>query len=228
MRYYPINLDLRGKRCVVFGGGRVAERKVARLLECGAHVAVVAPELSEGLAELAEAGRLQHVPDGYDEEHLDSAFLVIGATNDEAINAQVSQECAAANILCNIVDDPERCSFTLPALVARGDFCLAVSTGGKSPALAKRVRQELEKLYGEEYAGFVDLMGKVRDRLLAQEVGSEAERAARFERLAGSDLPRLIKADERAAIDALLAEVLGEGFSLAELEAVSEDPAERA
>jgi precorrin-2 dehydrogenase/sirohydrochlorin ferrochelatase len=217
MRYYPINLDLQGRQCVVFGGGRVAERKVARLLECGAHVAVVAPELTEGLAEAAAAGRIEHVEDTYDEDYLEQAYLVIAATDNEAVNAAVSEECTDLRVLCNIVDDPERCSFTLPALLQRGDFCLAISTGGKSPALAKRVRLELEKLYGEEYAEFTDLMGKIRDRVLAQEGGSEAERAEKFERLAGSELPRLIKAKDTAAIDALLAEVLGEGFSLAEL-----------
>ena len=222
MRYYPINLDIRGKLCVVFGGGRVAERKVARLLECGGNVVVVAPELTPGLAELVGQQRLEHVTSAYDEDYLEEAFLIIAATDDEQVNAAVAEECAEMDMLCNIADDPERCSFTLPALVARGDFCLAVSTGGKSPALAKRVRVELEKLYGEEYAEFVDLMGHVRDRLLALEGINEFERAARFERLAGSELPRLIQAKDVAAIDALLRAVLGEGYSLASLTGQSE------
>ena len=177
MRYYPINLNLQGKHCVVFGGGKVAERKVARLLECGAEVVVVAPEVSAGLAELAGSKRIQHIKGAYDEDYLEEAFLVIGATDDEQVNAAVANECAEMGTLCNIVDDPGRCSFTLPALVVRGDLCVAVSTGGKSPALAKRVRLELEKLYGGEYAEFVDLLGRVRDRLLARPEGSEAERA---------------------------------------------------
>jgi precorrin-2 dehydrogenase/sirohydrochlorin ferrochelatase len=217
MRYYPINLDLRGKTCVIFGGGRIAERKTGRLLECGAHVVIVAPELTPGLAELAEARTITHIRDNFDEDYLDDASLIIGATDDEAINAEVSAACAEVDALCNIVDDPARCTFTLPAVVQRGEFCLAISTGGKSPALAKRVRQELEKLYGEEYAEFVELLGMIRDRVMADEAWSEAERAAKFERLAGSELPRLLKEKDGAAINALLAEVLGEGFSLGEL-----------
>jgi precorrin-2 dehydrogenase/sirohydrochlorin ferrochelatase len=217
MRYYPINLNLQGKQCVVFGGGKVAERKVARLLECGAEVVVVAPELTEGLAKLAEAKHLHHIAETYDEEQLEDAHLAIGATDDERVNAAVAAECEDTGILCNIVDDPARCSFTLPALVVRGEFCLAVSTGGKSPALAKRVRLELEKIYGQEYAVLVDLLGRVRDRLLSQEDSEEADRAEKFERLANSDLPWLIEAKDEAAIDALLVEVLGEGFSLTAL-----------
>src|SRR3972149_4781017 len=102
MRYYPINLDLRGKYCVVFGGGRVAERKVARLLECGAGVAVVAPEVTERLAELAAAGTVKHARRSYDPEYIEEAFLVIGATDDEQVNANVAEECEEVGVLCNI------------------------------------------------------------------------------------------------------------------------------
>lgn len=217
MRYYPINLDIQGKPCLVYGGGRVAERKVARLLECGAEVTVVAPEVTGRLAELAEGGRIQHVRQSFDADYIEEAFLVIGATDDESVNAAVAEECEDWGVLCNIADDPERCTFTLPAVVARGEFCLAISTGGKSPALAKRVRLELERLYGEEYAAFVDLLGKIRDRLLAEEGLAEAERAARFERLAGPELARLLKAGDTAAADAFLRQVLGPGWSLTEL-----------
>ncbi|MFH0809301.1 MAG: bifunctional precorrin-2 dehydrogenase/sirohydrochlorin ferrochelatase [Pseudomonadota bacterium] len=226
MHYYPVNLDLNGRKCIVFGGGRVAERKVARLLECGARVVVVAPELTPRLAGLTSSGRLEHLASTYQEDYLAGAFLTIGATNSEAINAAVSQACGKAGILCNIADDPEKCSFTLPALVQRGDFCLAISTGGKSPALAKRTRLEMERLYGDEYAEFVDLMGRVRDRVLSREhFEDEAARAQMFERLAGSELPRLIKFRDRAAIDTLLRDLLGEGFSLAELLGSSENGA---
>jgi len=217
MRYYPINLDVRGKPCVVVGGGRVAERKVERLLAAGADVTVIAPELTPRLARWAEVDLIEHEATAYDEDSLEGAFLVIGATDDEAVNAQVRSDCDEHHALCNIVDDPEKCSFTLPALVERGELVIAVSTGGLSPAVAKRVRLELEKAYGQEYADFVALMGAVRDRLLYSGNGATEGAREKFERLAASDLPLLLKDGDNAAADALLAQVLGEGFTVDEL-----------
>ena len=117
MRYYPVNLDIRGKRCVVVGGGAVAGRKVERLLECGAKVSVVSEKLSPALEELKETGAIEHVPSDYDERHLRGAFLVVGATDRDEVNGRISADCRRAGILVNIVDEPARCDFILPSLV---------------------------------------------------------------------------------------------------------------
>jgi len=165
LKYYPVFWDITGKKCVVIGGGDVAARKVSRLLECGAKVCVVSPKLVAELACLKNDRLIEHVHDDYAREQLDGAALVIGATDDEKINAAVSRDAKASGIPVNIVDDPQKCDFILPSLVERGDLTIACGTGGASPALARHLREELENIYGEEYATLIDILGKLRSRM---------------------------------------------------------------
>lgn len=154
--YYPVFLDLRGKRCVVVGGGSIAVRKVEGLREAEAVVTVVAPEIGEMPPDVECISRAFQPAD------LDDATLVFAATDDPEVNALVASEANARRILVNVVDDPEHCSCILPAVVRRGALRIAVSTAGASPALARKLRQELEATYGPEYGELVELLWRLR------------------------------------------------------------------
>jgi precorrin-2 dehydrogenase/sirohydrochlorin ferrochelatase len=167
LKYYPVCLDIAGKRCVVVGGGDVAERKIIRLLDCGAAVSVVAKRITATLADLAEKGRLIHADDNYDPRYLAGAFLVIGATDREEVNDRIAADCRSRGVIVNIVDDPGRCDFILPSLINRGSLSIAVSTDGKSPALARKLREELSARFGPEYEDYLELLGWLRQRIIA-------------------------------------------------------------
>jgi precorrin-2 dehydrogenase/sirohydrochlorin ferrochelatase len=216
MRYYPIQLDVRGRRCLVVGGGGVGTRKVKTLLDCGARVTVVAPSASAALERLAAEGAiaLKHTP--YSTADVQGMFLVIGATDDDALNRRISSDAETERVLCNIADRPEACTFILPSIVQRGDLVITVSTAGKSPALAKTLRRVLEAQFGEEYRQLVDILGALRRRLLAAQHAPEAHKAL-FEGLIESDLLELIRNEDREGINRLLKDVLGEGYRLEDL-----------
>jgi precorrin-2 dehydrogenase/sirohydrochlorin ferrochelatase len=169
LKYYPIFLDIRGKICVIVGGGEVAARKAERLLDCGAKVFVISPKLSPVLAALKEKDVISHVATEYSGDLIHGASLVIGATDDEKTNAQISLDARNKGIPVNIVDDPKRCDFILPSLMQRGDLAIAIGTGGKSPALARHLREELEAKYGEEYKIFLNILGNLRVKMVKNE-----------------------------------------------------------
>jgi siroheme synthase-like protein len=147
-RYYMACVDLRGRDCVVVGGGRVAAEKVAGLLDCDARVTVVAPEIEPELRERP----VRLVERAFEDRDLDGCLLAIAATDDRAVNEAVSRAAAARNLLCNVADDPELCSFILPAIVRRDPIVVGVSTGGASPALAQRIRRDVAALVGPDHA----------------------------------------------------------------------------
>lgn len=216
MRYYPVNLDIKDRKCLVIGGGDVGTRKVITLLECMASVTVVSPEASEKLLKLAGSDMITLVKRSYIESDLEGMFLVICATDDEELNRQVSEDAGKFNMLCNIADHPEACNFILPALVKQGDLVIAVSTSGKSPAFAKKIRKDLEKQYGAEYADFLKLMGAIRKKLLSDSHEPEAHKPL-FEKIINKDIVQLIKNKDTGKIDSVLFEVLGEGYGYMDL-----------
>jgi len=163
--YYPIFLDLRGKTCVVVGGGPVAERKVGMLLEHDASVTVVSPALSPGLRELARRGAVRVVEREYRKGDLEGAFLAIAATDDASVNAAVSSEARERRALVNVVDGPDDSDFIVPSLVRRGDITVAISTGGRSPALARKLRTVLEATLTPEHASVLAIVSDVREEL---------------------------------------------------------------
>jgi len=216
MRYYPVNLDLQNRKCLVVGGGDVGTRKAVTLLDCGAVVTAVSIKASEKLLKLAESGLIELKRRPYTETDLGGMFLVICATDDEELNRQVSRDAEKFNMLCNIADRPEACNFILPALVKRGDLVIAVSTSGKSPAFAKKIRKDLEKQYGVEYADFLILMGAIRKKLLSYSHEPEAHKPL-FEMIINKDIVQLIKNNDTKKIDSVLFEVLGEGYDYMDL-----------
>jgi len=176
MSLFPIFLKLTGRRCVVVGAGHLAESKIASLRAADAAVTVIAPQASASIAEQAAAGELTLHTRPYRQGDLAGAFLVVAATNAPAVNRAVFAEATATGVLCNAVDDPENCDFYYPAVVNRGDLQIAISTGGRSPALAQRLRQELEEQFGSEYESWVAELGKAREELTAQVLDIEARK----------------------------------------------------
>lgn len=160
--YYPIFLNVRGKRCLVVGGGEVALRKVKALLKHGAKVEVVSPNFCPELTKLAEAKKISVLSKEYKSGDLKDAFIVIAATGESDINQKVAGEAKRQKIPVNVVDSRERSDFIVPSYFCRGDLTLAVSTAGRSPALARKVRYRLERNFGEEYASLVGLIEEVR------------------------------------------------------------------
>jgi precorrin-2 dehydrogenase/sirohydrochlorin ferrochelatase len=216
MRYYPINLDIQNRNCLVVGGGGVGTRKVRTLLACGARVTVVSLEASRQLHDLATSGEIMLEERSYQSDDLSGMFLVIGATNDEKLNRQISGDADRLNTLCNIADRPEVCNFILPSIVHRDDLVITISTSGKSPALAKKLRKSLENQFGEAYGTLLRLMGAIRKKLLQQAHEPEAHKPL-FEQLINSDLIGMIQKNRIDDINALLFDILGEGFKFEEL-----------
>ena len=208
MKYYPVNLDMTNKRCVVVGGGEIAERKVERLLECGAQVTVVSKSLTPVLKARKKTGQMDHIDRDYEDQALDGAFMVIGATNRNDVNERISKDAMTRGLLVNIVDDPNRCNFILPSLVQQGDLSIAISTGGKSPALAKKLRKELEKQYGPEYQTLLVIMGILRKRILAGDQRA-ADNKVVFEDLVHSDILQAIREKDRGRVNTIIHDLTG-------------------
>lgn len=219
MRYYPVYLDIKDKDCLVIGGGSVGTRKVLTLLACGANVTVISSDATERLRELSNNGVIKLKERPFQTADLDGRFLVIGATDNQELNFKIHAEAEGRGLLCNIADRPEACNFILPSIVNRGDLTIAISTAGKSPAFAKKLRKQLDVQFGEEYAGFLHLMGAIRQKLLSQDHKPEVHKHL-FEQLIESDLVQMIRNGETENIDALLLDVLGEGFELESLTGV--------
>lgn len=163
--YYPVFLRIHKKKCVVVGGGRVALRKVRMLLDCGGEVKVVSPTFYFNLLRLAEKKAIRLIQRDYKPGDLTGAAIVIAATDKQEINRRVAEEAKRVGALVNVVDDPEPSSFILPSYFRKGDLTLAVSTGGKSPALARKIKTELQQNFGKEYATLLLLIGEVRSSL---------------------------------------------------------------
>ncbi|MBU0674836.1 MAG: bifunctional precorrin-2 dehydrogenase/sirohydrochlorin ferrochelatase [Proteobacteria bacterium] len=167
MNYFPINLNIHGRTCTVIGGGRVAARKVAALIDYGGRVVVISPKLTEELRQLKEQNKISWCARTYRHGDLHDSFLVIAATDDEKVQQEVQAEAEAAGTLLNVADVPDRCNFILPATVRHGDFAIAISTGGNSPALAKHLRREISTHYGPEYGLLCEILGCLRPFILA-------------------------------------------------------------
>jgi len=208
MKYYPVFLDLRERNCVVVGGGRVAERKTLSLLEAGANVTVVAPSLTHKLQDLSASGKITHLAKTFENEDIAGAFLVIAATGLREVNAEVGRLCRKNQILVNVAAPPGESSFIVPSVVDRGALLIAISTSGESPALSKRIRLELEKLFGPEYELFLQRMSILRSRLMGP-AGNETERARIFQAIANSEVLDLLRQGKLHEADRRIAELSG-------------------
>jgi len=215
-RYYPILLELKGKRVLVVGGGKVAQRKIEALLEHEAFVNVVAKELSGPVASLVEKGLIHYAGQDFSESHLDKIFMVIAATSDVSLNRHVSEKAQQKGLLVNAVDQPSECNFIVPSVLRRGDLVLAVSTSGKSPAFARKVREDLEAHFGGEYESFLALMGHLREIVLSQGFSQEQNKAL-FEKLIASPLLLSIRDKDWERAASIVSDVFGRPFSREEI-----------
>ncbi|MFZ2643092.1 MAG: bifunctional precorrin-2 dehydrogenase/sirohydrochlorin ferrochelatase [Verrucomicrobiia bacterium] len=189
---YPVLLNVAGLRCVVVGAGAVAQRKAQSLLSAGAVVTVVAPEATARLETLAVEGKLQWLGETYQPVHLDGARLVFAATDDPELNQRVAADARSRGALVNVADPPEAGDFAVPATVKRGEVCIAVSTGGASPALAKKLREQIESVVGEEYAAMARLLGELRP-VIELQVKQQNKRQRVYEAILNSDVLALLR-----------------------------------
>jgi len=174
---FPLFLKLAGRRCLVLGGGAVAEAKIQSLVRCGASVRVVAPEATPGIRQAADAGQIVWDARPFLPSDLEGVFLAVGATNSPELHAEIFRLCQGAGILCNMVDEPDRCDFYYPAVVRRGPLQVAISTGGHSPLLAQRLRHELEEQIAPEYGPWIEQIGRQRRELIRASISPENRRS---------------------------------------------------
>jgi len=180
---FPIFLKLEDRPCLVVGAGTVAEGKISSLLLAGAAVCAVAPQANAAVLEWARTGVIRWEAREFSPLDLDNVFLVIAATSSNEVNESVFREAQRRDVLCNVVDHPQHCDFYYPAVVRRGQLQIAISTAGESPALAQRLRRELEIQFGPEYESWVEQLGKARSELFARDINPE-ERRRRLHELA--------------------------------------------
>lgn len=176
MTMFPMFMKLEGRSCLVVGAGTIGEPKIRSLIEAGASTRVIALNATTAVAEWARAGSITWEARAFKVADLEDVFMVIAATNSRELNATIFNEARRRNILCNVVDDPEYCDFYYPAVVRRGDLQLAISTNGKSPALAQRIRRELEIEFGPEYGDWLERLGRIRQELFASSIDPEERR----------------------------------------------------
>lgn len=223
MRYYPISLDLRERLVVVVGGGAVAARKVLRLVTAGAKVTVVAPKLTDSLADLVGRGGVQHLGREFRAGDLAGAVLVFAATDDPGVNRSVADEARREGIFVDVADSPATSDFTTPAVLQRGELLVTVSTGGASPALSRWIVERLESVLGPEYCETVDLFGTIREKILTVKAGDAYNKQV-FAELAAYDIPALIRNGRKDEIEQILLKLFGPGFSLDTERAEKKDP----
>jgi precorrin-2 dehydrogenase/sirohydrochlorin ferrochelatase len=209
MRYYPAFLDLRGRSCLLVGAGAVGRRKLATLLTCGPdRVLVLDPrEPDEELVRLLEGGPAEHLRRDFREEDVDGCALAFACTGDAVLNARVAAACAERGVFCNVADQPEAGSFVVPAHVEQGDLVCALSTSGHSPALAKRIREDLQDYLGSRYENLLALMARLRPLVL--ELGQETpQNTACFRALVDSELGDALNQGDRLRAEAALRRTL--------------------
>ncbi|MGA2458434.1 MAG: bifunctional precorrin-2 dehydrogenase/sirohydrochlorin ferrochelatase [Terriglobales bacterium] len=172
---FPMFIKLAAKPCLVVGAGKVGEPKIGALIDTGASVQVVAIAASGQVREWADAGKIELELRPFTASDLDGKFLAVAATASASLNKLIYREAQRRGVLCNVVDVPEYCDFFYPAVVRRGDLQIAVSTAGQSPSLAQKIRQQLERQFGEGYAAWVDQLGETRRLILASDLDRETK-----------------------------------------------------
>jgi siroheme synthase-like protein len=208
-RYYPVALDLTARRCVVIGGGVVAQQKVRGLLDAGAHVVVISDAATASLDGLEAEGRVEILRRRYRHGDLRGAFLAIAA-DDRTDHPAIWKEADEERVLLNAVDDAQHCHFIAPAIHRQGDLTVAISTAGKSPALAVRLRSRIAGLIGPEYGTVLEMLGELRPAVAAREP-NPARRTALWYRIVDSDVLARVRRGDASGARALLASLIRRG-----------------
>ena len=210
MRYYPVFLDIAGKPVIVIGGGNIAHQKVVGLLKASAELTVVSPDLNQEMASLAAGGRFRHVERDYEPGDLEGYLLAFVATDDRSVNATVAAEGKERRVWVNAVDDPPYCDFIMPGIAQQGNLIVAVSTSGTSPAMARKMREEIETFLTEDYALMLELAAEVRAELREKGMLIDSEV---WNKALDSDLRRLLAEGKRAEAKERLLRSLSEPVS---------------
>ena len=208
MKYFPISLNITDRKCTVIGGGRVAARKTRALLDCGGAVTVISPELTKALQKMLAEQLISWQKREYQPGDLAGSFVVIAATDDAVVQKEVYGEAEGNGQLVNVADVPEFCNFILPATVKRNDLTISVSTAGKSPALASKIRQNLESVVGREYGQLVDILGLLRQEVLKHSRPHEENKLV-FANLLHDDFVDWIRESNWFMIEKHLTDTLG-------------------
>ena len=204
--HYPICVNLRGKLCLVVGAGEIAERKVESLLAADGRVKVVSPEATPAVEAWGREGKIAIEKRLFQPSDLTGVFMVFAATDDRKLHEKIFRLCEEKNILLNVVDVPDLCNFIMPSVLRRGELMVAVSTNGASPALSKKVRRELEKLFGDEYELFLEWMKEARTAIL-KEVPEQKKRQAIFQGLVDSPVLELLKSGKNSEAEKIFKEI---------------------
>ena len=205
--FYPVFLNLTERRCVIIGGGQIAEGKISKLLDSGAKIIVISPDATQGIRGFAERGQIEFDLRKYQEGDLQGAFLAIAATNDRVVNQEIFEEAEKQGILLNAVDDMPRCSFIAPSIVERGPVTVAISTGGASPALARKLREKMEVSSALDWADATSVLSKARQIIKDKQIAVDPQR---WQCCMTDELLTMIQAGhENEALDLLMDLLLG-------------------
>jgi len=213
MSFYPVFVELEGKRVVVVGGGNVAFRKVTALLGCGAVIHLAGRALTPELMKMVEQNEIYFLGNEFEDEFLNGAFMAIAATDDKDVNHHVSTCAREKGVLVNAVDQPPDCDFIVPAIIRRGDLLIAISTSGKSPAMARRIRKGLETQFGQEYEAFLAMMGRLRKEVLSLGLSQE-ENSRIFQKIVDADLLKDLSEGFSQKMETCLKNILPEQVNL--------------
>ena len=205
--FYPVFLNLKGRRCIVIGGGKIAEGKVLKLIDSGAKIFVISPDATPAIRDAADRGAIEFNLRKYQVGDLEGAFLAIAATNDRVVNQVIFEEAENLGVLLNAVDDPARCSFIAPSIIERGPVTLAISTGGASPALARKLRETLAQSPALDWADATSVLSKARQIIKEKQVAVDPQR---WQCCMTPELLALARSDrEDEALEKLLDDLLG-------------------
>jgi len=219
MPYYPVFLDIKGRLCLVIGGGNVAERKVSALIFAGAKVTVISPTLTKGLKKFvfqSKNKKIRHIPRRYIPGDIKGFFLAISATGSKKVNKMVYEDSRNLKILLNVADNPGLCDFVVPSVVKRGSLQIAISTGGKSPYLSKSFKALFEEIFPEELAVFTEILGAVRSKLL-KKGAKNVKKLSIYNSFLNSSMLEWIREGSVINIDGFLKGLLGKGYTLEKL-----------
>ena len=208
MEYFPVYLDLRGKKALVVGGGGVALRKVGKLLDSGAYVTLVSPEITDGFKKFAENPFLEIIEKEFEEKDFKQFDIIFSNTDKREVNSKIAGFARENKILCNIADSIDESDFIVPSKIQRGDLTLTISTNGKSPALSRKIRQDLEFEFGEEYELFLNLLGSARAEIVNENRGAPENKEI-FRKLVFGKTLQLLREKDIKGLKKELAEILG-------------------
>ncbi len=211
-KYYPINVDIAAKKCVVIGCGPIGERKINSLLECGARVLAISKKFTPAVEKLIFDNKIEGHQREFREDDLDEAFLVYCATNDRELNEIVYQIAAHNGSLVNVVDVPDICNFIVPAVIRRGPLCIAVSTSGAAPALAKKIKKDIARMIPKNYENYIDFLAEKRLEI-KETIGDIEVRKSIFEEMIESTIEDHMLAGDREKAETAYREILKKFFA---------------